>query len=131
MGILGVYDSFPFEPDSVLPRQFFSPPTMANTPERRLMRAVLESALHEYQANKSMESRRARRLFYEAEEWFRSTDTTWFFSFENICDVLELSASAIRTTLFRENSPTHSSSVRCYVSSGRIQITMPVGHERK
>ena len=42
-----------------------------------------------------------RQLFAEALEWVDSADKTWLFSFENICDTLEIDPSYVRRGLSR------------------------------
>src|SRR3989344_1510133 len=93
-----------FITEAVLPSQFFSSAATADTPERRLMRAVLEDAVEAYLKHKGKLGRRARRLFKETEEWFLSSDATWLYSFENICEVLEFDAQAVREAIFRKDS---------------------------
>ncbi|MGH7829663.1 MAG: hypothetical protein ACREP8_05750, partial [Candidatus Binatia bacterium] len=46
-------------------------------------------------------SRRGKQLFDEAEEWIMDKGRDWLFSFENICDVLELNPDYIRVGLLR------------------------------
>ena len=38
-------------------------------------------------------------MFDEAREWVSSTDRSWLFSFENICDTLEINADYVRRGL--------------------------------
>jgi hypothetical protein len=38
-------------------------------------------------------------MFEESREWVTSSDRTWLFSFENICDTLEISAEYVRRGL--------------------------------
>ncbi|TSC69539.1 MAG: Uncharacterized protein G01um101470_1042, partial [Parcubacteria group bacterium Gr01-1014_70] len=97
--------SGPLEPSTLLPEQFTPSPAVLASPERRLMRAVLEDALNAYWKYKGMGSRKARRLFQEAMEWFRSTDGSYVFSFENICMAIDLDAQAVRERLFYHDSP--------------------------
>lgn len=87
----------------VLPWQFFSPQRI-DTGAKRLMLAVLEDAVNMYQKYKGKHSRRARRLFKETEEWFRSHDVMWLYTFENICDVLGWDAQAVRKALLGVDS---------------------------
>jgi len=65
-------------------------------PERRLMVAVLADAIGCFQKNRMARNAKKRRLFLEAEEWIRSEDIEWPFSFRNICDVLGVDAEALR-----------------------------------
>lgn len=100
----GVYENELIEPDTLLPEQFTSVSAVVDSPERRFMRVVLEDALKCYQRYKGKQSRRARQLFQEDEKWLRSTDTTWPYSFENICMALDFDAQAVREALFRKDS---------------------------
>lgn len=103
MGIVGIYDSEPFISEIILPDQFFSrrsPNSPINNPEKKLMYAVFEDALKCFLRGKNKQvSKRSVYLSCEAKEWFYSCETGWLFSFENICDVLGLSAEAIREAL--------------------------------
>ncbi len=70
-------------------------------PEERLMFAVLTDAIECFQKYFNAESRRCRTLFGEASKWIESTDSTWPFSFEQICQTLNISPSYLRTGLAR------------------------------
>ena len=65
------------------------------------MLAVLEEAVATFQHQLGADSRRGRRLFREADEWFRSADTSWAFAFESVCDVLGLDPDYVRRGLAR------------------------------
>lgn len=89
-----------FEPDTLLPEQFFS--LLGRKPiqgEKRLLLAMLEDAVHCFQTYVLAKKPHERRLFQEAEEWIDSTDTLWFFSFENICDILGIHPGRLRSAL--------------------------------
>ncbi len=89
-----------FEPDTLLPEQFFS--ILGRKPlqgEKRLLLAMLEDAVHCFQTYLLARKPHERRLFQEAEEWIDSTDTHWFFSFENICDILCIHPGRMREAL--------------------------------
>lgn len=94
------------DPDSnvILSSQFFTQIEASRGPEGRLMLAVLANAINSYVRNKTKESRKARRLFLETEVWFQSKEAWWLYSFENICDVLDINAGAVRKALFSDNS---------------------------
>jgi hypothetical protein len=64
--------------------------------ERRLMVAILADAIGCFQKNLLARNGKRRRLFLEAEEWIRSEDVVWPFSFRNICDMLGVDADALR-----------------------------------
>lgn len=89
-----------FEPDTLLPEQFFS--ILGRKPlqgEKRLLLAMLEDAVHCFQTYLLARKPHERRLFQEAQEWIESTDTHWFFSFENICDILGIHPGRMREAL--------------------------------
>lgn len=89
-----------FEPDTLLPEQYFS--LLGRKPlqgEKRLLLAMLEDAVHCFQTYLLAKKPHERRLFQEAEEWIESTDALWFFSFENICDVIGINPSRMREAL--------------------------------
>ena len=96
-----------FEP--VLPDQFFSARRDENKSdaERRLMAKVLLDSLECFIRNKDCSSRRKKRLFQEEEEWIFSTSNRWIFSFENICQELDLDPADLRKKLikYKENTP--------------------------
>ena len=90
-------------PDTVLPDQFFGAmrQNAQLDPERRLMVAVLEDAVNVYLKQVLATDPKAQQLFVDAEEWIMADDPTWFFSFTNVCDTLDLDASYIRSGLRR------------------------------
>lgn len=90
-----------FEPDILLPNQYFAAfrRGRAVEGERRLMLAVLEDAVDSYRKYAFARDPREQSSFLEAREWFFSTDRSWLFAFENICDVLEMNADYLRAGL--------------------------------
>jgi hypothetical protein len=83
-------------PETVLPAQFFDCRIVVVQPEKRLMLAVLESAvwvlLHRHQG---------RGRIAEAERWVASTATDWPFAFLNVCQALGLDPDYVRAGLAR------------------------------
>src|SRR6478672_13837757 len=67
--------------------------------EERLMLAVLESAVEDFQKYVLARTPRGKKLFQEAEEWFLEKDSDELFSFENICETLQLHPDYIRQGL--------------------------------
>ena len=90
-----------FEPDTMLASQYFDRirrrPEL--DPERRLMFAVLEDAVKVCLKNVGTEDPGRRELLSEAEDWIADRDSTWLYSFENICSVLDLEPDYIRRGL--------------------------------
>jgi hypothetical protein len=69
------------------------------TPERRLVAAVLRDAVECYLRTCRAPNRRKKRSFREVEEWFFRNDDSGVFSLENVCAILNLSAGYIRRML--------------------------------
>src|SRR5262249_47889451 len=67
--------------------------------EQRLMQAVLESAVEDFQKYVLARRPRGKRLFQEAEEWFLANDGEGLFSFEGICESRGLHPDHIRKGL--------------------------------
>jgi hypothetical protein len=89
-----------FEPDTLLPEQFFT--LLGRKPlqgEKRLLLAMLEDAVHCFQMHILAKKPHERRLFQEAEDWIDSQDLQWFFSFDNICEVLSIHPGRLRAAL--------------------------------
>lgn len=92
-----------FQPDSLLPAQFFAAlkqKAQANG-ERRLMVAILADAVECFQKHLGATDGRGRQLCAEAERWFLSDDSSWPFSFVNICEALDIHPSFLRRGLLR------------------------------
>jgi hypothetical protein len=67
--------------------------------EYGLVEAILREAIHEYQKFAGQQTRRGARLFREVCQWFLADDREWDFSFINVCQILDLEPSYIRTGL--------------------------------
>ena len=87
-----------FAPDTLLPSQYFDRvrERTGRSGEHRLMVAVLEDAVSMYLKHAGATSAPHAELFREAEEWIEERDSTWCFSFENVCAVLDLDAEYLR-----------------------------------
>jgi len=88
-------------PEVVLPGQFYASVRnrRAGERERLLMLAVLEDAIVCYQRYSRARGPGVRHLFEEAQEWLESRDRSVLFSFESICDTLEISPEFVRRRL--------------------------------
>lgn len=89
----------PFE-NAVLPEQFFdSRVKLAKVcPETALMYAVLEDAFLCFHNQFEGDQPRIQSA-HEAEDWFFSDNSRWFFSFLSVCDALGLEPQYIRHKL--------------------------------
>jgi hypothetical protein len=68
-------------------------------PEKALLLALLEDAIHCYRKFAAARNRAGRQQFHEAEEWLMGGGDGWVFSFENICDHLGIEPEYIRRGL--------------------------------
>jgi hypothetical protein len=85
------------EPDVMLPEQFFAGSRRGDERgEHRLMAAILDDAVQTYCMPQVARARGGWRAEREAGEWIESTDRSWIFSFERICEALDLDADCIR-----------------------------------
>lgn len=88
-----------FLPDVILPEQLRALRSGPLQSEKRLLLAIVEDAIHCFQTYIFAHKPSDYRLFQEAEEWINTTHPHWLFSFENICEVLGLSPSHLRSAL--------------------------------
>jgi hypothetical protein len=96
----------PLEEDTILPAQYFTRLCRREyrTGAHRLMLGIFEDAVNIYCQRHS--GRLSLRRLREVERWFESRDDAYIFSFERICQVLNLDADYIRRGLksFRAHS---------------------------
>jgi hypothetical protein len=85
--------------DIILPSQHFVPHHGRRAPERRLMIAVLQDAIECIEKHRLARGGPRQRLFNEVAQWLLSEQTDWLYSFERICEVLDLDANAVRRQL--------------------------------
>ena len=101
-----------FQPDTLLSAQYFDNLRRKTLlePEKRLMLAVLEDAIHCFQDNLSAEAVAKKKLFDEVEQWILERDGDWIFSFDRVCDALGFSPEYVRQGLLRweeKHKPKH------------------------
>jgi hypothetical protein len=92
---------------TLLPDQYSIPPTSrVSLPQRRLMMAVLQTVVDDVQG--SLHRRSAgchgpvdRRDRERALAYIASTDRSWPFSFENVCEAVGVDAARLRGALER------------------------------
>jgi hypothetical protein len=87
-----------FEPDALLPAQFYAAFRGGSgvSGEKRLMLAVLQDALDCYQKYAFAKDSSGQQMFADADEWIADPDRSWYFSFENICEILEINPEYLR-----------------------------------
>ncbi len=69
--------------------------------ERRLMLALLEGAVEDFQKYLLANGKRSQELFLEAERWILETGSPSFFSFENVCEHLQFDPAYVRQGVMR------------------------------
>ncbi len=91
-----------FQPDTVLTAQYLETVCrkIHRDAEQELMLAVLEDAVSCFQNYLAVQDKKETSLFREAEEWiFLQGKSNWFFSFDYICETLDLNPDYIRKGL--------------------------------
>ena len=118
-----------FQPSSLLSAEYFETLRRKTIlePEKRLMLAILEDAVDCFQNNVFPQSLKGRRLFQEAEKWVVEVDGDWVFSFENVCETLELNPAYVRQGLLRCMIPPPGAESRLRKPTGKKQL-MKVQH---
>jgi hypothetical protein len=84
---------------TLLPAQLQHAAARAAEPQKRLMIAVLQTAVDDYRT--PAPGGRPARVRQQAVEWVSSTDRSWAFSFENVCEAVGLDPQALRRSLDR------------------------------
>jgi hypothetical protein len=90
-----------FQPDVLLPIQFYETLRRKHVLEREklLMFAVLEDAVEGFMRNLNSSTRKGQRRFREAEEWINRRDKLWLYSFDNVCEALDIDPDYMRRGL--------------------------------
>jgi hypothetical protein len=92
-----------FEPDTLLPIQYFEAMRRKHLleGEKRLILSVLEDAVECFMKCIDAGTNKGQRLFREADEWISHEDKRWVFSFDNVCDMLDINPEYMRMGLRR------------------------------
>jgi len=86
--------------DIILPTQYFGAlGSVGLSSEQRLMLAVLVDAVNVLQGWQRAGSVRKRRAFAEAARWVNMRGTDYPFSFDSVCDALEIEPDVLRSRL--------------------------------
>jgi len=72
-------------------------------PAAVLAAAVLKLAFEDLQKHRGATETRSRRAFREAYVWVASNERQWPYSFLNVCDMLDLSPTTLRSKLLKNN----------------------------
>src|SRR5271156_6148398 len=90
-----------FEPDTLLPIQYFEAMRRKHLleGEKRLILSVLEDAIECFMKCIDASTSKGQRLFRDADEWIAHEDKRWVFSFDNVCDMLDINPEYMRMGL--------------------------------
>jgi transposase-like protein len=90
-----------FEPDTLLPIQYFEAMRKKHLleGEKRLILSVLEDAVECFMKCIDSPTSKGQRLFRDADEWINLEDKRWVFSFDNVCDMLDINPEYMRRGL--------------------------------
>jgi hypothetical protein len=90
-----------FEPDTLLPIQYFEAMRRKHLleGEKRLILSVLEDAVECFMKCIESPTSKGQRLFRDADEWITLEDKHWVFSFDNVCDMLDINPEYMRRGL--------------------------------
>jgi len=90
-----------FEPDTLLPIQYFEAMRRKHLleGEKRLVLSVLEDAVECFMKCIDSPTNKGQRLFRDAEEWINLEDKKWVFSFDNVCEMLDVNPEYLRRGL--------------------------------
>lgn len=92
-----------FEPDTLLPIQYFEAMRRKHLleGEKRLILSVLEDAIECFMKCIESSTNKGQKLFRDAEEWINLQDKHWVFSFDNVCEMLDINPDYMRAGLQR------------------------------
>jgi len=86
--------------DVILPSQYFGAlGSVGLSSEQRLMLAVLVDAINVLQGWHRVGSARKRQAFAEAAQWVNTRGTHYPFTFDSVCDALEINPDVLRSRL--------------------------------
>lgn len=101
----GTHEEAPavFEPEVMLPLQYYEAFRRKHLleGEKALMFAVLEDAIESYQRYLKSSTKSGQNRFRGAEEWIDRQDKLWLFSFDNVCEALDIDPEYMRRGLHR------------------------------
>jgi len=90
-----------FVPDTLLPIQYFEAMRRKHLlpGEKRLMLSVLEDAVECFMKYIDASTKKSQGLFRDAETWIALEDKKWVFSFDNVCEALDIDPDYLRRGL--------------------------------
>src|SRR5215475_3113779 len=85
---------------------FVAPPAEATppTPEKGLAVGVLKQAAYDLRRYRTATKAADRELYLDAHSWLTAYDSSWPYSFMNVCKLLDLCPEIVRTDLLADAS---------------------------
>jgi hypothetical protein len=126
----GQGDEFRF--DSVMPAQFYPPRRRPGEfePIMRLMGAILIDAVRCFQNNFGAHLPSAQNEFREARFWIFDNKADGAFSFESVCNALQIDPRGLRHSLVRWKSARQSGAKPRIIRRSPVNIAGPMGLSR-
>ena len=123
-------DEFRF--DSVMPAQFYPPRrrSAAFEPIVRLMGAILIDAVRCYQNNFEAYLPSAQQEFREARLWIFDNKSDGPFSFESVCNALQIDSRGLRASLLRWKGERQAGAKPRIIRRSPVNIAGPMGLSR-
>lgn len=90
--------------------------------EEALMLAVLADAIECFQRYIFADNEREKKSFQEAEDWILEKNNDWLFSFDSICETLQLTPDYLRQGLLRWKEAKSEGIRKQYVDSQKIAV---------
>ena len=96
---------------TMLPEQYLRKAgTRRIDPQRRLMLAVLQTVIDDCRGSATRQAAgrpadREGKAYADARAYLATTDRSWPFTFENLCDALDLDAGSFRRSLTGRAAP--------------------------
>ena len=93
--------------DSDAPRRYFDTFRRGEylEPEKLLILAILEDAIHLFQKYRDARDRIGKERFREVNDWFMHEGNQGLLCFENVCDLLALDPQYVRRGLLASAGP--------------------------
>jgi hypothetical protein len=120
----------PFEPEAILPAQFYNGRQKTDEPIKKLMFALLIDAVRCFQTCLGAKTGSRAKLFAEAQSWLFSKDENAPLSLDTVCHALDINTDYLRHALseWRRNQLAGTSRMRLprrspVVQAGRIGET--------
>src|SRR5215831_10544623 len=122
-----------FEPDTLLPIQYFEAMRKKHLleGEKRLILSVLEDAVECFMKCIDSPTSKGQRLFRDADEWISLEDKRWVFSFDNVCDMLDINPEYMRRGLRQWKERRIAAMKRAAEVSANQEADVPVATEPK